>query len=99
MAINQDTVTDASRAIAFADDVRALYYQAQAMREKIERVAAGQAAIANGTIDDRETRFVQMVGILISEADITRVGALLPLLTTITTTLAADYADFISPGG
>lgn len=53
MAINQDTVSDASRAIAFADDVRALYYQAQAMQEKIERVAAGQAAIAAGTIDER----------------------------------------------
>lgn len=99
MAINQETVTDASRAIAFADDVRALYYQAQAMQQKIERVAAGQAAIAAGTADERETRFVQLVGILISTEDITRVGALLPLLTTITTTLAADYADFISPGG
>ena len=99
MAINQDTVSDASSAIAFADDVRALYYQAQAMQEKIERVAAGQLAIADGTIDDRELRFVQLVGILISAEDITRVGALLPLLQTITTTLAADYADFISPGG
>jgi hypothetical protein len=99
MAINQDTVTDASRAIAFADDVRALYFQAQAMREKIERVAAGQAAIAAGTIDDRELRFVQLVGILISADDITRIGALLPLLITITETLSADYADFISPGG
>ena len=99
MAINQETVTDASRANAFADDVRALYYQAQAMQEKIERVAAGQLAIADGTIDDRELRFVQLVGILISAEDITRVGALLPLLQTITTTLAADYADFISPGG
>jgi dTDP-4-dehydrorhamnose 3,5-epimerase-like enzyme len=99
MAINQETVTDASRAIAFADDVRALYYQTQAMQEKIERVAAGQAAIAAGTIDARELRFVQLVGILISAEDITRVGALLPLLQTITTTLATDYADFISPGG
>jgi len=99
MAINQETVTDASRALAFADDVRALYYQAQAMREKIERVAAGQAAIADGTIDERELRFVQLVGILISAEDITRVGQLLPMLTTITTTLEADYADFINPGG
>ncbi len=99
MAINQDTVTDASRAIAFADDVRALFYQAQAMQEKIERVAAGQLAIAAGTADERETRFVQLVGILIGADDITRVGALLPLLTTITDTLSADYADFISPGG
>lgn len=99
MAINQDTVSDASRAIAFADDVRALYYQAQAMQEKIERVAAGQLAIAAGTADERETRFVQLVGILIGADDITRVGALLPLLTTITDTLSADYADFISPGG
>ena len=62
-------------------------------------VAAGQAAIADGTIDERELRFVQLVGILISAEDITRVGALLPLLQTITTTLATDYADFISPGG
>ncbi len=99
MAINQETVTDASRAIAFADDVRALYYQAQAMQEKIERVAAGQAAIADGTITERELRFVQLVGILISADDITRVGALLPFLQSITSTLAADYADFISPGG
>lgn len=97
--VNQDTVTDASRAIAFADDVRALYFQAQAMREKIERVAAGQAAIAAGTINDRELRFVQLVGILISADDITHVGALLPLLITITDTLSADYADFISSGG
>ncbi len=97
--VNQVTVTDASRAIAFADDVRTLYFQAQAMREKIERVAAGQAAIAAGTINDRELRFVQLVGILISADDITRVGALLPLLITITDTLSADYADFISPGG
>ena len=99
MAITSNQRQDAYSALAFADDLRAAYDQLSTMQAKIERVAAGQAALAAGTIDARELRFVQLVGILISAEDITRVGALLPLLTTITTTLSTDYADFISPGG
>ena len=54
MAINQDTVSDASRAIAFADDVRALYYQAQAMQEKIE--ARRGRAVCHRRRHDRRPR-------------------------------------------
>ena len=45
MAINQETVSDASRAIAFADDVRAVYYQSKEMVAKIEHLEARRGAL------------------------------------------------------
>ena len=51
MAINQDAVSDAARAVAFADDLRAAYAQLKIMQTKINRYAAGVAAIQAGTVE------------------------------------------------
>ena len=78
--INQETVTDAGRAIAFADDVRALYSPSAEMQAKIERYIAGLAAIAAETATARETKFVQLVQAVVDPEDLARIGALLPTI-------------------
>ena len=97
MAINQETISDASRAIAFADDVRAVYNQTKEMVAKINRYVDGVAAIAAETADARETKFVQLVQAIVDPADLARIGALLPLLVPLVAELEANYSDFINP--
>lgn len=96
MAINQEAVSDAARALAFADDLRATYAQIKTMQAKINRYAAGVAAIQAGTVDARELRFVQLVSILVTAEDITRIGALLPMINDWCEILEANYQDLIS---
>lgn len=97
MAINQETVSDASRAIAFADDVRAVYYQSKEMVAKIERYVAGLAAIQAETADARETKFVQLVQAIVDPADLARIAGFAPQLTALVTELETNYPDFINP--
>jgi hypothetical protein len=97
MAINQETISDASRAIAFASDVQGLYGLTAQMKEKIERYIAGVAAIQAETADARETKFVQLVQAIVDPADLTRNGALLPLIAPLVAELEANYQDFINP--
>ena len=97
MAIDQVTIADASRAIAFADDVRGAYSQLSGMKTKIERYIAGVTAIAEGTADARETKFVRLVQDVVDPDDLTRIGALLPPLIGLVTLLEESYADFIAP--
>jgi hypothetical protein len=95
--INQETVTDASHAIAFADDVRALYSLSAEMQTKIERYIAGLAAIAAETATARETKFVQLVQAVVDPEDLARIGALLPTISALVALLESDYDDFIHP--
>ena len=95
MAINQDAVSDAARAVAFTDDLRAAYAQIKIMQAKINRYAAGVSAIQAGTVDPRELRFVQLVSILIAAEDIARIGALLPMINDWCEALETNYQDLI----
>lgn len=97
MPINYETVADASRAIAFPDDVRGLYSLSSEMRLKIERYIAGVAAIGAGTADARETKFVKLVQDVVDVDELARIGQLLPTLIGLVTLLEEGYADFISP--
>jgi phage shock protein A len=93
--INQETVTDASRAIAFADDVRGAYSQLSEMKAKIERYIAGLAAIAAETATAREAKFVKLVQDVVDPEDLARIGALLPTISALVALLESDYDDFI----
>ncbi len=95
MAVDQIAVQDAAMALSFPDDLRAAYAQIKIMQTKINRYAAGVAAIQAGTVDARELRFVQLVSILIAAEDIARIGALLPMMNDWCEILEANYQDLI----
>lgn len=97
MAINQETISDASRAIAFASDVAGLYGLVAQMRQKIERYIVGSAAIDANAADAREEKFVRLVQAIVDADDLTRIGALMPLLIGLQTELETNYDDFINP--
>lgn len=97
MAINQETISDASRAIAFASDVAGLYGLIAQMRQKIERYIAGSMALQTNTADAREEKFVRLVQAIVDADDLTRIGALMPLLIGLQTELETNYNDFINP--
>lgn len=95
MAVDQIAVQDAAMALSFPDDLRSAYYQMLAMQTKINRYAAGVAAIQAGTVDARELQFVQLVSILVSAEDIARIGALLPMINDWCEIVGANYQDLI----
>lgn len=95
MAIDQIAVQDAAMALSFPDDLRSAYYQLLAMQTKINRYAAGVAAIQAGTVEPRELRFVQLVSILIAAEDIARIGALLPMINDWCEIVGANYQDLL----
>jgi hypothetical protein len=95
--IDQVTISDASRAIAFADDIRAVYDQVSEMQTKIDRYIAGIQAIAIGSVDARERKFVELVQAIVSEEDLSRVGALKPFIDSFVLELETNYDDFINP--
>lgn len=90
MAIDQQRIQDASRALAFADDVRGAYSILREMQNKIERYATGAAT-------NTDTAFVRIVEDLIESDDLARIGALLPLIQAFVAELEANYQDFINP--
>lgn len=90
MPIDQKRIEDASRAAAFADDVRAIYNIMKQMQFKIERYIAGTAT---GT----DMVFVDLVNILIDPPDLARIGALKPQIDEFLATLEGGYTDLISP--
>jgi len=94
--INQETIADASRAISFADDVRAAYDLTAQMCAKIQRYIDGAAAVAQGTADAREAKFVRLAQDVVDPEDLARIGALLPTLLGFVATLEADYSDFLT---
>ncbi len=94
--IDQVTISDASRAIAFADDIRAVYNQMSEMQTKINRYIAGLQAIAIGDVDAREQKFVELVQAIVSVEDLSRVGALKPLIDSFVLELETNYSDFIN---
>lgn len=96
MAIEQTAVTDTLAAVGFTDDLRAAYMQLTAMKAKIERYAAALAAVAGGTADPREAKFAEIVQLLVSAEDLTRIGALLPTISAFTAEIETNYPDFIS---
>ena len=51
MAVDQISVQDAAMALSFPDDLRAAYAQLKIMQTKINRYAAGVAAIQAGTVE------------------------------------------------
>ena len=97
MAINQERIQDAYQAIAFADDMRAIYNQAKVMQAKIARYGAAVAAVAAGTAAARETIFADLVEDVIDAGDIARLAAFAPTLSSLIALLEADYDDFINP--
>lgn len=95
--IDQVTISDASRAIAFADDMRAVYNQVSEMQSKINRYIAGLQAIALGSVDAREQKFVELVQAIVSVEDLDRIGAIKPIIDSFVLELEKNYSDFINP--
>jgi hypothetical protein len=95
MAIDQDRVDDIKIAIAFTDDLRAAYLQLKAMQTKIERYGAAVSAVMRNVADARSAKFVEIVQLLVSTEDLTRIGALLPAITAFTQEIETNYEDFI----
>jgi len=97
MGVNQNLIQDAYSAIAFADDMRMLYEQVNAMKNKIERYVAASVAIASGTADQRELTFVQIVQHVITSDDISRIGTFKPVIDAMVNELETNFEDFIRP--
>lgn len=88
--IDQQRITDASRALAFADDVRGAYSVLKEMEQKIQRYATG---LATGS----DAVFVQIVQAMVSPEDLARIGALQPAISALVTELETNYDDFLHP--
>lgn len=96
MAITQQHKDDVYEALDFADNLRAATGQIRLMRQKIARYGDGVAAVQDGTADARETRFVQLVTLLIGADDVQRIATLVPLLEQWLTTIDTEFADFLT---
>ena len=58
---------------------------------------AGLQAIALGSVDAREQKFVELVQAIVSVEDLDRIGAIKPIIDSFVLELEKNYSDFINP--
>lgn len=97
MPATQKHVADLYAIADFIGNVRGIYDQATALKDKIERYAAASAAVAGTTATERQQRFVATVQASTPADVLVRIGNLLPMLTDLVDIMAANHGDLIAP--